>query len=287
MTNKLKILATGAKGMMGCDVIPILSEKCDVLSTDIEELDICDNEQVRKAIKRFRPNWVLHMAAMTDLDRCEIEPKLAENVNSKGTENLAQACFDFNVSMIYISTSGVFSGLKKSPYIEDDIPRPQNVYGKTKYSGEKAVREILAPDRWLILRAGWLFGGGAQDKKFVGKIYKIAKQEGMLSAVEDIYGSPNYTVDIGNLILYFVNNRINGLFHVANEGCANRFKIAEEIVRVAGIDCIVKPVSSEFFKNSAQRPPMEAIENVRLREIGYKMRPWEEALAEYVKRLIQ
>lgn len=285
MNERLKILATGAKGMMGSDIIPILSREFDILATDIDELDICDEGSVRGTIEAFRPDWVLHMAAMTDLDNCEVEPEKASSVNFEGTRNLASACRDFGSAMVYISTSGVFSGKKKLPYNESDIPRPQNVYGETKYHGELAVQEILPNNRRLILRAGWLFGGGPQDKKFVSKIYKIAKQKGSLLAVDDIFGSPNYTVDIGNLIIYLLKNNLSGLFHVANEGWANRFQIAKAIVEIAKVECVVEPVSSEFFKTRAPRPPMEAIDNIRLREIGYNMRPWKEALAEYLERL--
>ncbi|HHS49953.1 MAG TPA: dTDP-4-dehydrorhamnose reductase [candidate division Zixibacteria bacterium] len=286
-SSKQKILATGARGMMGSDIIPILSKEFEVLSTDIAELNVCEPSQVREAMASFRPNWVLHMAAMTDLDRCEVEQEAAKAVNFEGTRNIARACAEFDAGIIYISTSGVFSGRKKVPYTEDDVPRPKNFYGETKYWGELAVREILPESRRLILRAGWLFGGGPLDKKFVGKIYKLAKEKGELSAVEDIFGSPNYSVDIGALIIYLVKNNLFGLFHAANEGWANRFQIAEEIVRIANIDCIVKPVPSSFFVTKAPRPPMEAIENRRLKELGYNMRPWKEALAEYVFRLAE
>ncbi len=286
MNKKPKILATGANGMMGCDIIPILESEFEVLATDVDNMDIRDPEAVRAVFEAFRPDWVLHMAAMTDLDRCEVEPEIAEAVNHIGTRIIASACAEFDVPLIYISTSGVFSGRKNTPYVETDIPKPQNIYGKTKYKGEIAVREILPKDKWLILRAGWLFGGGPQDKKFVGKIYKIAKQRGSLSAVDNIYGSPNYTVDIGNLIIYLIKNNLFGLFHVANTGWANRFQIAREIVDIANVECVVEPVPSEFFKTKAPRPPMEAIENCRLNEIGYQMRPWKEALAEYLKRLL-
>ena len=287
MSKRTKILATGANGMMGFDIIPILEEEFDVLSTDIDELDVCSLEDIRRHMDSFEPDWVLHMAAMTDLERCETEPELAREVNSVGTKNLAEACRKSGASMLYVSTSGVFSGRKKTPYTEDDIPEPRNVYGRTKFEGERAVREILPDDRWLILRAGWLFGGKSRDKKFVGKIYKLAMQGKSLSAVNDIYGSPNYTVDIGRLMNYLIKNGLSGIYHVANKGYANRYEIAKEIVRLAGVDCDVEAVPSSFFETKSPRPPMEAIENVRLEALGYIMRPWREALAEYIERLAE
>jgi len=285
MHPNLKILATGAGGMMGTDVMPILEKRFETIKTDLPELDITDRGTIERWMNDFRPDWVLHMAAITDLDFCETEPEKADLVNHRGTRNIAEACDRCGAKLIYISTSGIFSGLKDAPYSEDDIPKPKNVYGVSKYNGELAVQETLPANKWLILRAGWLFGGGTEDKKFVGKIYKLVHERDKISAVNDIIGSPNYTVDIGKLILYLIDNNLYGVYHVGNTGYATRLDIAREIVKLANVKCEVKGVSFTEFPTRALRPPMEAIENVRLKELGYEMRHWEEALAEYIERL--
>ena len=285
MSPKIKILATGAGGMLGGDVIKELSEKFEVFPTDLPELDVQNKEAINRWMEKIKPDYVLHMAAITDLDLCEENPELADAVNHIGTLNVAEACEKTGTSIIYISTSGIFSGRKKSPYSENDKPIPQNAYGKTKYLGELAVEKTLPSECRLILRAGWLFGGGKKDIKFVGKIYKLVHRLDKLTAVNDIYGSPNYSVDIGKLIDYLIRNKVNGIYHASNEGCVTRFDIAEEIVRLAGVDCRVEPVPATDFPTRAPRPPMEAMTNKKLEKLGYKMRGWKEALAEYIDRL--
>jgi len=283
--KKLKVLITGANGMLGSDVCPIIAEKHEIFPTDIDNLDIRDKKAIEKWIEKANPDWIIHMAAMTDLDYCEDVPELAYEVNYKGTENLAKACAEKEKKFIYFSTSGIFSGKKKQPYTEHDIPIPQNIYGKSKYKGEQAVLECMPESDVLILRAGWLFGGGVEDKKFVGKIYKLAHKLSQLKAVDDILGSPNYTVDIGKLILYLLENNIRGIYHVANKGYATRYDIAREIARLAEVDCEVIPVAASEFPTKAKRPPMEAINNTRLKSLGYELRPWEQALKDYILRL--
>jgi len=283
--KRQKIVVTGADGMMGSDVVPILRNEFDVVPTDIPELDVTDIGQAREFLREKSPDWVIHMAALTDLDYCEDHPDIADKVNHIGTRNIAEICAEEDIRLIYISTSGIFSGKNKNPYGEDDIPIPKNVYGVSKYKGELAVRELLSPDQWMILRAGWLFGGGKRDIKFVGKIYKLCHERTELSAVNDIFGSPNYTLDIGRLLMYLISNRNTGVFHVGNSGIATRFDIARSIVKFAGVDCRVIPVPSTAFPTVAPRPPMEAIRNDSLSEAGYDLRHWEQALKEYINRL--
>ena len=284
--RKIKILTTGAEGMMGSDVVPALENHFEIRGTDLPELDVRNSGQITKHLDDFQPNWVLHMAAMTDLERCEEEPELADAVNHVGSRNVARACREKGTGLIYISTSGIFSGQKKTPYLETDTPKPQNIYGVSKYRGETAVREIMPESDLLVLRAGWLFGGGEKDKKFVGKMYGLARDRDEISAVDDIYGSPNYTLDIAALITYLIGrNDCRGIYHAVNEGWTNRYNIARRIVEYAGFNCRVEPVPASHFPTKAPRPPMEAIVSPRLKKIGYRMRPWEEALEEYIKRL--
>ncbi|HDR91431.1 MAG TPA: NAD(P)-dependent oxidoreductase [candidate division Zixibacteria bacterium] len=249
------------------------------------ELDVTDFEQARKFIRERSPDWVIHMAALTDLDFCEEQPDIADEVNHNGTRNIAKICAEQDSRLVYISTSGIFSGKNKNPYSESDLPKPKNVYGVSKYRGELAVRELLPLEQWMIIRAGWLFGGGAKDIKFVGKIYKLCHERDELSAVNDIFGSPNYTLDIGRLLMYLIINENTGVFHAGNSGIATRYDIARAIVDFADVECRVNPVSSDAFPTIAPRPPMEAIRNNNLASINYEMRHWEKALKEYINRL--
>jgi len=285
MSEKKKILVTGSKGMMGSDTIPQLEMEYRVIPTDLKELDITKFAQVKNILEAEQPDWVVHMAALTDLDFCEENPETADLVNHRGTRNIAEVCAENGIGMIYISTSGIFSGKKRTPYNEEDIPNPKNAYGMSKYHGELAVRELLPEDKWLILRAGWLFGGGEKDIKFVGKIYKLCHEWNELSAVDDIFGSPNYTLDIGDIIIYLIKNKYRGVFHVGNKGVATRFDIAREIVSAAEVECNIIPVPSTMFPTVAPRPPMEAICSAKLDSLGYRIRPWQDALKDYIGRL--
>ena len=281
-----KILITGGNGMLGSDVVPILAKKFNTIVPDQSSLNITDRNAVLDTIISGSFDLVLHMAALTDLDWCEEHPEDAMNVNARGTRYIAEACEKIGAKMIYISTSGIFSGKLGRPYIETDIPKAANVYGQSKYEGELAVQEILSEDRWLILRVGWLFGGGKNDKKFVGKIFNMMKKLPRVQAVSNIWGSPNYSVDIGNVILKMIEEDVSGLFHIANEGePASRYDLAVAIRDFAGFSTEIEAVPSSKFPTRAVRPPMEAITSIRLNEIGFGMRHWRNALKEYVERL--
>ncbi len=282
-----KIFLTGSSGMLGIDVLPILKEHYDIVSISRNDLDITDETLVHDAVVSEKFDRVIHMAASTNLDRCEEYPDEAFNVNALGTLNIVRACAKSGAKMIYISTSGVFSGKLGRPYTENDIPKPANVYGRSKYKGELHVLENLPPEMVTILRVGWLFGGGKRDKKFVGKMFNLIRGNSKVFAVNDIFGSPNYSVDIGRAIVDFIKKEISGVFHIQNSGApASRYEIAATIRDCLGADTVVEPVLSERFPTKAFRPPMEAIKSIKIQQaLGYEFRDWKDALTEYIERL--
>jgi len=174
----MKILVTGSAGMLGSSMCPILKQKGhEVYATDLvpvdgmDHLDVRDYKQVTSYVNRIKPDIILHLAAETDVDKCEIEPDHAFLTNTIGTQNVALACQKSNIVMLYVSTIGVFYGDKIEPYTEFDIPRPINLYGLSKLEGEKIVQQLL--NKFYIVRAGWMVGGGpSRDKKFVGKMLR-------------------------------------------------------------------------------------------------------------------
>jgi len=283
----MKILIDGSSGMLGTDIIPIFRKYFDIFTPSRTEMNVIDEKSVDKIISTGKFDWVVHLAALTDLDWCEDNPVEAMRVNADGTKNIANACLKYNVKMMYISTSGVFSGIHEKPYTENNIPEPVNVYGKSKYRGEKFVQEILPEQNILILRVGWLFGGGKNDKKFVGKMFHLIEEKPKVFAVHDIFGSPNYSIDIGQTMVDLIDSDIYGIFHVANSGNpASRYDIAKSIRDFMNAETKVLPVSSKKFPTKAFRPPMEAIESVKINDaIGHKLRHWKDALDEYVQRL--
>jgi len=213
----MRVLITGAKGMLGTDLCrEWQAHGYDLCATDIQEMDVRDSLQVQKTFADFKPELVLHLAALTDVDGCEREPEQAYRTNTIGTQNVVLACQQANVPLVYISTLSVFDGTKCEPYTEFDIPNPQSWYSRAKYEGEKIVERLL--QRYYIVRAGWMFGGGREDKKFVAKIIELARQRPELKIVNDKFGSPTYTRDLARALIQLTKTGWFGVYHAVNTG---------------------------------------------------------------------
>lgn len=289
--DKKKVLVTGANGMLGCDLILQLKMAGFVICAtdiscgkDIIFLDIRDFEETKKVICGFCPDIIFHLAAETDVDRCEIDPTHAYEVNTAGSENIARLCATEDITLVYISTMGVFDGKKDTPYNEFDEPNPINIYSKTKLEGEKIVQRLLK--KYYIVRAGWMMGGGRKDKKFVAKILDLVEAGKPVSAVTDKYGSPTFTKDLSGCLIKLIETGQYGIYHITNKGYCSRYDIALKIVKFLNKDVIVQPVTSDAFPLPALRTRSEASESVRLAPLGIDiMRPWEEALEDYLNVL--
>lgn len=277
-----RVYITGAKGMLGKAAVPIFSRRYEVFPRGPGEPDVTDEALIAREILGTRPRLVLHFAAMTDVDACELDPAAARRVNADGARNVAAACRAAGAAMVYIGTGMVYDGRKETAYVESDPVAPVNVYARTKLEGENAVRDLVA-EHYLFYSC-WLFGGGRDDKKFTAKIVERARRGGELPVVDDKFGSPTYTVDLAEAIFSFVESGLYGKYHCVNEGCVSRFDMAEEIVRAAGITgCRLVPASSDTFPLPAPRGRMEALRNRQFELLGRRpMRGWREALAEYV-----
>jgi dTDP-4-dehydrorhamnose reductase len=283
----VRVLVTGANGMLGRDLSRELgAHGHSVCATGSAEMDVRQPDQVRRTFADFQPEQVFHLAALTDVDGCERTPEAAYHTNVLGTQLIALACAAADVPMVYVSTIAVFDGLKPEAYIEFDTPNPQSCYARSKYEGEKVVQQHVP--RHFILRAGWMFGGGAADKKFVARILHQARTQRELKAVDDKFGSPTYTVDMARAVVALAHSDLYGLYHLVNVGQpVSRFQIAQKALEYAGLtDCRVIPVSSAAFPLAAPRPRMEAARNLHAELFGLDlMRPWEAALREYVTSL--
>lgn len=285
-----RLLVTGAAGVVGGYVAEAFAEHelvlTDVVPDDgLTPLDVSDPVAVRTVISTERPDVVVHLAAVTDVDQCEREPDLAFAVNAVGTENVARACREVGATLVYTSTAGVFSGEKLEPYVEFDAPAPVNVYGHSKLAGERFVQSHL--DRYYICRAGWMIGGGPADRKFVGKLLEfIQAGRQHLRAVDDKVGTPTYARDLAAGIKHLLDTDNYGLYHLVNGGgSASRYEVALALCEALGRNDIeVEPVSSAYFPLPAPRARSEAMVNYKLRLLGLDpMRPWRDALAAYVQ----
>ena len=282
-----RVLVTGAKGMLGVDLCSIFAPHFDLLAVDVDELDVRRADSVFSTFDSFKPDVVIHLAAMTDVDACEKTPDLAYQVNAVGTQLIALACQKHNAEMVYLSSVSVFGGDKHDAYTDFDTPNPVSHYSRSKYQGELIVQSLLR--RYYIVRAGWMFGGGMRDKKFVARIIELARAKPVLQIVDDKFGSPTYTRDIANGILQLINTGWYGAYNMVNTGTpASRYEVAQNILEYANItSCELQPVSSAQFPLPAPRPRMEAAQNLRLELLGLNiMRSWQEALREYILKVL-
>lgn len=278
--------------MLGSALIPELV-KCgfEIYPTDISEgkkiifLDIKDSNEVRKTMLDFCPDIVFHLAAETDVDKCEMNPKHAYETNVLGTENIVRSSIEADAICVYVSTMGVFDGKKDAPYNEFDEPNPINVYSRTKLEGEIIARRLLT--KYYIVRAGWMIGGGRKDKKFVAKILDLIEKDKPISAVTDKYGSPTFTKDMAKCMLELIKTNQYGLYHITNKGYCSRYDIAVKIVEFIDKNIVVNAVTSDAFPLPAPRIRSESSESLKLCSLNIApLRPWEDALKEYIMELL-
>jgi len=246
------------------------------IRTDRRTLDITDLKEVLMVVHSHKPEAIIHLAAETDVDRCERDPEHAYMTNSIGTYNMATAAKELGIKMVYVTTAGVFDGKKEGPYTEDDEANPQNYYGRSKYVGDLIVKGMLK--NYIIARVCWMFGGGPdKDQKFVAKIIKqLHKPE--IKAVTDQVGSPTFGKDLMGAIKKLLEADEKGVFNLANAGSCSRYEFAKEIVSVLGAKTIVTPATMKDFNLDAPRTFNEVlVSKVNL------TRPWQEAIKEYLE----
>jgi dTDP-4-dehydrorhamnose reductase len=291
--GRMKVLVTGAAGMLGSSLLPVLeNEDHDVLATDINHtgerisfLDVRDLDALVGAAESFSPNMIVHLAAETDLEKCESDPDYAYEENFIGTQNACIVCQQLGLPLVYISTAGVFDGTKQTAYTEFDAPNPINVYGMSKFQGEEAVRHLI--QRHFIVRAGWMIGGGDRDKKFVRKILdQLESGTTEIYAVSDKLGTPTYAKSFAVILEKLMKTNMYGTYHLTCNGKATRYDVAAEILTILQRDDVkLHEVTSDYFSSTyfAPRPRSEEMRNylLDLRSMN-DMPHWRDALSEYL-----
>lgn len=277
------LLVVGAKGMLGRDLTGILHSsfsKDEIIGWDIEEMDIQKEDESVAKIENLRPEIVIHIAAYTDVDGCELDKEKAFAVNAEGTRHVALAASKCHAKMVYLSTDYVFDGEKREPYLENDSPHPLNVYGHSKLKGEQYVQEWVKDS--LIIRTQWLYG--PFGKNFVDSILRRAREKGALSIVNDQIGSPTYTADLAKAISGLIQLDARGIFHVANRDVCTWYTFGRAILKLSGVNRVkVVPISSKELGRPAARPSYSVLNCQKFeKETGLTMRPWSEALKDYL-----
>jgi len=302
---------TGGNGQLGRDVRDVLAGKTpvggvadeeaatgvlppvrvgahDVLSTDIDTLDLCDRDAVRATVADFRPELVLHGGAFTAVDACESDPDTAFAVNALGTRHVAEASDAVGAHLVYVSTDYVFDGTLGRPYVEWDQPAPRSVYGRSKLGGETEVR-ALSGVAGTVVRTAWV--SGAHGANMVKTVLRLsdATPGGTLRFVDDQHGCPTFTADLARALVRLGLDRRPGTFHVTNQGETTWFGFARAVLEAAGRDpSVVEPIATTDLDppRPAPRPANSRLDNAALRLSGLPLLPpWQESLGRLVGAL--
>jgi dTDP-4-dehydrorhamnose reductase len=276
--STMKLLVTGAGGMLGQALVPCLKARGhNVSGLPKEELDVTNFQQVQSVLAATKPELILHCGAYTKVDQAESEPALAFHINGYGTENLAVACNALNIPMLYVSSDYVFDGEQNHPYNTWDATRPLSIYGKSKLAGEKAVMRHL--QRFYIVRTSWLYG--PYGKNFVETIISMAEQKKPLRVVSDQHGTPTCTLSLSELIADLIETKRYGVYHAADEGVTNWYEFAKAIVASYKVD--VQPIETKDMPRPATRPKYSVMDKTTLlNTIGRESIPWRESLQTYL-----
>lgn len=282
--NNKKILITGPNGMLGSSLMSNFNSSYSVFVD--RELDITQPSQVANTLNQIEPDIIIHTAAYTNVDDCEINADKAYAINTIGTQNLVNYCIGKDVLFIYISSTGIYGTSKNENYTEFDQINPTTIHHKSKYEGEKVVQNHL--DKYLILRTGWLYGGNKNHpKNFVYKRFLEATHKTTLYSDKSQIGNPTYVVDFVKQIKLLIEYQQYGTYNCVNSANnISRFDYVKKIVELFDLNCDVKIAPDEMFKRVAPVSHNESAINYKLNLLGLNiMGNWEESLAQYIQQL--
>jgi dTDP-4-dehydrorhamnose reductase len=273
----MKLLVTGAAGMLGRDVMLAAGNAGhDVVGFGRAELDITDAAALAKKFDLERPDVVINCAAWTDVDGSEAAEEAAFAVNGIGAGNVAAAAATVGASVVYVSSDYIFDGVKGVPYVESDQPAPLSAYGRTKLAGEEAT--VAANKRHFVVRSAWLFGIGGPN--FVETMLRLAGSGNEVLVVRDQVGSPTYTWHLAYGIVRLIEGIEFGIHHMAAAGQCSWYEFAREIFEQAKVECKVLSITTEEFGRPAPRPPFSALTSQR--EHAIRLPSWQDGLAGYL-----
>jgi dTDP-4-dehydrorhamnose reductase len=293
----VRVLVTGAGGMLGSAVIPTLQNHDHlVMATDHHSLpsglfggsatrrtlDVAERLRFRQVMHEFRPDWILHCAAFTHVDLCELNPQDAYRANVLGVVHAAMLARAYRAKLLFLSSDYVFDGRVFRPYIESDRPRPLSAYGRMKFLAEQRIAGILPRDH-LIVRTAWLYGEGGRN--FVDTILLKARAGESLRVVDDQRGCPTWTQDLAGALEFLLRRNYRGTIHAANTGSCTWYGLAQEACRMAGLHVEIAPATTAEVGRPAPRPAYSVLDTTLLSALGYQMPDWRNALSRYIAQL--
>lgn len=276
----MRIVVTGATGMLGQDLVPVLHARGhEVVALSRSALDVTDPSAVRAALTQARPDAVVHAAAYTRVDDAEADPETAWRVNAEGAGHVARAAREVGATLLHVSTDYVFDGQAHTPYPVEAPLAPLNAYGRSKAGGEQAVRDAL--DAPYIVRTSWLYGHGGPN--FVTTMRRLARRQPELRVVTDQVGSPTWTVPLAEALAALLVSNRPGIYHVTGTGHCSWHAFASRIVALEGLSTPVVPVTSEAFPRPAARPAYSVLDGSALGRAGVAPLPaWDDSLAAFL-----
>lgn len=276
----MRIAITGAEGQLGRALEQALGAEHELITLSRADVELSRPDATERLIATGA-DLVIHPAAYTNVDGCARDPDLAYRVNGLGTHYVALACQQLDAPLVYISTNEVFDGAAGRAYVEYDSTAPINAYGRSKWAGEQAVRELLR--RFYIVRVAWLFGG---ERNFVRTVLRLAAERDAIAMVADEVGSPTYTHDVAAAVGRLIRRPCYGTYHLVNEGACSRLDFAAEIVRLAGHTHVqLQPIALADYPRDSRVPPYTPLRNIAAAALDIQLRPWQAALADYIQRL--
>lgn len=283
----MKILITGANGMLAKEVREKFEKENELICTDVADLDITNEEAVEKFVEETKPEYIINCAAFTAVDKAETAGEIVEKINGDGPANLAKAAKKVGAKLVHISTDYVFGGdldVSKD-YKEDDEKAPVTAYGITKLHGEEGIEKNM--DEYYIFRTAWLYGIGGNN--FVKTMTKLGSTRDEINVVADQHGSPTYAKDLTEIIYQAIEKKIPyGVYHATNQGYTTWYDFTKAILEKQNIQCKVNPVTTEEYIEmmkitQAKRPFNSQLSKSKLLAQGIEVPNWENGLDRYLE----
>lgn len=287
---KHRILVTGANGQLGSEIqslAPMFNDY-QFMFCDIDELNLCDQNAIERFFDHNDFDMIVNCAAYTAVDQAESQQELAFAINHKSVEIIAGIARAKNISVVHISTDYVFDGQGYRPYIETDETAPQNIYGKSKLAGEKAIQEANLSNS-LIIRTSWLYSSFGTN--FVKTMLTLGKERDELTIIFDQIGTPTYAKNLAQIILSIIpkikNDQVE-IYHYSNEGVCSWYDFAKAIFEEANIPCQVKPIETKEYPTPAGRPHYSLLNKSKFKtDFNIEIPYWKDSLHQCLKQIRQ
>jgi len=284
-----KILITGSKGQLGTELFLQHTKLANYqfLFTDIEELDLTNRKSVLEMTQIEKPDVIVNCAAYTAVDKAEEEPEKAFLLNRDIPAHLTEAALAVDATLIHISTDFVFDGKNKIPYKESDKPEPLSVYAESKYAGEL---EVLKNKDNIVIRTSWLYS--AHGNNFMKTMLRLGKEKEEIGVVNDQFGTPTSAADLAGAILRIIQKILGSelnygdIYHYSNEGICSWYEFAAEIIKLAGLQCLVKPLTTVEYPLPAKRPAYSVMDKSKIKEtFKIQIPEWKDSLGKVLKTI--